>query len=567
MSDRERAGGRVVLVLVLVLAILLGGGYAAAYYAASDKTPRGLTIAGVDVGGRTHPMAERALRQGLRERTHHAITVTIDGRTKRISPVAAGLDVDYAASVAQATEEQSWKLSRLWKHYAGGEELDPVVTVDQARMDTMVARLDKLAGTPATDGDIAFARDRIKVTDPVVGERLDGDEVRAALEAAYLQDEPAAELTLHQQVPDIDTADVQKAMTRFANPAMSGSVRLVFGHTPVRLQPREYAPALGMRARHGKLVPDLDERVLRTLLGDVVSVDGAPVDATVALVDGRPKVVPAKPGARYRRQDVSDAFLAVVRRDLGKRSIKVKARVAEPHVTTRDARRLRIREKVSSFTTYFPYAEYRNTNIGRAAEIVDGTVLKPGETFSLNRTVGERTRRNGFTEGFIISDGIYKEDLGGGVSQLATTLFNAMYFAGLADVEHKPHSFYIDRYPVGREATVAWGSVDLRFRNDTRYGVLVHAHVTPSTPSSQGVVTVSMWSTKVWDITSTTSDRYRSRPPRTRTLKSSDCYPHTGYDGFDVDVTRHFRRHGRTTLDHDEVFHTRYLPSDTVVCK
>ena len=76
--------------------------------------------------------------------------------------------------------------------------------------------------------------------------------------------------------------------------------------------------------------------------------------------------------------------------------------------------------------------------------------------------MGERTEANGFTKGYIISDGILVQDLGGGVSQIATTLFNAMFFAGLEDVEHKPHSFYIDRYPIGREATVAWGAVDLR---------------------------------------------------------------------------------------------------------
>jgi len=567
VSEREQAGGRVVLVLILVLAIMLGGGYAAAYYAAADRTPRATTIAGVDVGGRTPSDAFVALRQGLRERTHRPITVTVNGRTTRVSPHEAGLDVDFAASVDQATEKPSWKLSRLWEHYAGGDELDPVVTLDPGRMDALVTRLDELDGTPATDGAIDFGRDRIKVSDPVVGEYLDADETRAALEAAYLQDDPVAALTLHEEQPDIDSSDVQKAMTRFANPAMSGSVRLLFGKTPVRLQPREYAPALGMRARGGKLVPDLDAAMLRKLVGAAVAGDGAPVDASIALVDGKPRVEPAKPGVAYHQDDINDAFLRLVSRDLGKRSLKVKARVAEPDFTTRDARRLRIREKVSSFTTYFPYAEYRNTNIGRAAQIVDGTVLKPGETFSLNDTVGERTRANGFTDGFIISDGIFQEDLGGGVSQLATTLFNAMYFAGLEDVEHKPHSFYIDRYPVGREATVAWGSVDLRFRNDTPYGVLIHAHVTPSTPSRSGVVTVSMWSRKYWDITSTTSDRYRFVPPRTRTLKTDDCYPNTGYDGFDVDVTRHFRRHGRSRLDHDEVFHTRYTPSDTVICK
>src|SRR5690606_8421626 len=143
-------------------------------------------------------------------------------------------------------------------------------------------------------------------------------------------------------------------------------------------------------------------------------------------------------------------------------------------------------------------------------------ILKPGEVFSLNDTVGERTRENGFTEGFVISDGILVEDLGGGVSQMATTLFNAMFFAGLEDVEHKPHSFYIDRYPLGREATVAWGAIDLRFENDTPHGVLIYANVKPSTPSSQGVVTVSMYSTKYWDITTTTSDRYNFTEEETR---------------------------------------------------
>ena len=123
------------------------------------------------------------------------------------------------------------------------------------------------------------------------------------------------------------------------------------------------------------------------------------------------------------------------------------AKVAKPDFTTQEARDLQIKERVSTFTTYYPYADYRNVNIGRAAELVNGTVLKPGETFSLNDTVGERTRANGFTEGYIIQDGILMHDLGGGVSQMATTTFNAMFFAGLEDVEHKPHSFYIDRYP------------------------------------------------------------------------------------------------------------------------
>ena len=220
-------------------------------------------------------------------------------------------------------------------------------------------------------------------------------------------------------------------------------------------------------------------------------------------------MVPAKPGVSYDPDDVSGAFLELVTQPEGEREMKVEATVAEPDFTTEDAQALKIKEQVSTFTTYYPYAEYRNINIGRAAELVDGTMLKPGETFSLNDTVGERTGENGFTEGFIISDGIFKEDLGGGVSQMATTTFNAMFFAGLKDVEHKPHSFYIDRYPVGREATVAWGSVDLRFQNDTPYGVLIHAtRHAEHARRRQGVVTVRCTPRSTGTSPPRPSDRY-----------------------------------------------------------
>ncbi|MEO5853195.1 MAG: VanW family protein, partial [Nocardioides sp.] len=367
--------------------------------------------------------------------------------------------------------------------------------------------------------------------------------------------------------PDVDAADVRAAVDGFANPAMSSPVTLTFGGSQVRLAPRDYAPALSMVPESGALVPRLDVDRLDALMAGRVAGAGAPVDASVTLVDGRPQVTPSRPGVTYQPEAVHAAFLDLVASPDGERELAVESTVARPAFTTKDAQALRITEQVSTFTTYYPYAEYRNTNIGRAAELVDGTVLKPGDTFSLNGTVGERTEANGFTEGFIISDGIFKEELGGGVSQMATTTFNAAFFAGLKDVEHKPHSFYIDRYPVGREATVAWGAIDLRFQNDTPYGILVSAEVTPGTPSTSGVLTVSMYSTKYWDITTTTGERTNITSPDTRVLRTEDCYPNTGYGGFDIDVVRYFRRAGESALDHDETTSTTYTPSDTVICK
>ncbi|WP_426241563.1 VanW family protein [Nocardioides sp. LHG3406-4] len=564
---KERAGARVVVLLLLGLAVLAGGAYALAHEMTGDKVPRGTTVSGVRIG--SHPQAEAAavLERGLADRALAPIPVTVGGQSRTVTPAEAGLGVDYDASVAEAGGGDSWAPARLWDYFTGGDELEAVVTVDETAMTALVETLNAEMGTQPREGTVRFREAEVRTRQPRVGSGLDPAAVREALTGAYLDDGGTAELELVDVPPDIDEADVQQALTTFANPAVSEPVTLTFDDSVVKLAPRDYTAALSLAPADGVLVPQLDAARLAELVKSRVGEADAPVDATVALVGGRPKVIPAKPGVTFDQAQIDSAFLGLVAAPSGQRSLAVTATVAKPDFTTGDARRLNIKERISTFTTYYPYAEYRNINIGRAAELVNGTVLKPGETFSLNDTVGERTVANGFTKGFVISDGIFKEDLGGGVSQMATTTFNAMFFAGLKDIEHKPHSFYIDRYPVGREATVVWGSVDLRFQNDTPHGVLIYANVTPATPSSSGVVTVSMYSTKTWDITTSTSDRYNLTPAKTRTLTTEDCYPNTGYGGFEVDVKRYFRRPGQSELHHSENFHTTYTPSDTVICK
>ncbi len=562
--EREKEGGRVVLLMLAGLVLLAGGAYSAAYLAAGDRVPRGTTVAGVGIGGQTADEATATLEEELR--VDAPLEVSVGASTQRLRPDDLGLAVDIEESVAAAGGGRSWDPARLWDYYTGGDELSAVLDVDDDAMTAAIARLDKQVGTPARNGAVRFQGTQIVEREPREGQQLDPDAVRAAIE----DDWPAREATpigleLVTVEPDIDSADVRTAVDEFANPAVSAPVTLLFGRSEIRLSQREFLPALRLRAQDGELVPSVARKQLTRLLDRRIS-SGEPVDATVRLVDGRPKVIKAKPGVTFEPDDVERQLLRVVTRPSGDRRARIEAVAEQPEVSTKDARGWGIKERVSTFTTYYPHADYRNTNIGRAGEIVDGTVLEPGEVFSLNGIVGERTRENGFTEGFIISDGILVEDLGGGVSQMATTLFNAAFFAGLEDVEHKPHSFYIDRYPIGREATVAWGAVDLRFRNDTKHGVLVTADVKPSTPSSSGVVTVSMWSTKTWDITTRTSDRYNFTEEQTRRVDTPDCHANEGYGGFDIDVWRYFRRPGSDELVKQEKFHTTYTPSDTVVC-
>ena len=192
-------------------------------------------------------------------------------------------------------------------------------------------------------------------------------------------------------------------------------------------------------------------------------------------------------------------------------------------------------------------------------------MLKPGEVFSLNGIVGERTAANGFVKGFIIKGGKFKEELGGGVSQSATTTFNAMFFAGLKDIQHQPHTLYIDRYPAGREATVAWPSLDLKFQNDTKYGVLVQAYRNSGAGSGRGSITVRMWSTKTYDkVDSTTPRRSNFTSGRELTDDSEDCVPQSPVQGFDVNYQRRFYKNGQVVKR--ENFSWRYAPTDRVKC-
>lgn len=147
-------------------------------------------------------------------------------------------------------------------------------------------------------------------------------------------------------------------------------------------------------------------------------------------------------------------------------------------------------EQVSSFTTPHSCCESRVTNIQRMADIVRGYYLLPGEALSLNDYVGPRTTEKGFVAAGAIRAGRLTPEIGGGVSQFATTIFNAAYFAGLDFIEYRAHSLYFSRYPFGREATISSPAPDLVFENTTEYPILIWTSYTPTS------ITVSMYSTK-----------------------------------------------------------------------
>lgn len=573
MSDQRHhtSDRRVIPGLLLGLLVLGGGAYAATHLYMRDRVPADTRVNGIAIGGLTPVAAERRLREGLGGRAAEPLTVVADGHSATIQPAAAGFRVDVPATVAQVRSSPGWEPRRMWEWYADRTRVDAVVAVDEGALSRAVDGFARQVDDPAVEGAVTFADGEASATYPERGSLLDRPEAAARIRSAFLHDEgPGNVVRLRTRVaqPAVTKDAVSRAMDGFANPATSASVVVRLDDRPgrsIRLMPDDFTQALSMRAVGARLVPRLDApRLLAVLRPKMRALGRPPQDARITVVAGRPALTPARNGRSFRSADVIRGFLPAL--TSAGRTLTVRSIPVQPAFSTADARRLGITEQVSAFSTRFPYAAYRNTNLGRAAQLIDGTLLKPGQTFSLNRTVGERTAANGFTQGYIIEDGVFTKDFGGGVSQVATTTFNAAFFAGLADVEHKAHSFYISRYPEGREATVVWPDVDLRFKNTTPYGVLVTASIQRATPTRPGVMRVAMYSTKFWDIRTTTSPRYDPRPFRTRQLSGPGCVPNRGYDGFDVDVHRLFYRHGSETLDHRETMHTSYAPSDTVVC-
>jgi vancomycin resistance protein YoaR len=540
-------------------------GYGAAFAFAGDKIPGDTTVLGIPLGGLSESDAKAKLEAGLKDRLAQPVTLKAGESTYKVDPVEAGLSLDVDATVAAAGAGRSLAPGHIWHALTGGDAIQPVIKKDDTLLQAAVAKLAKQVNRPATEGTITFKDAKPVQHAPAEGLQLDNAKAAGTVLAAYPADATPDELAVAVTQPQVGTEAIKQAMTEYAEPAMSGPIRLTVGSKSVELQPAEIAPALTLTAKDGKFTPTLNAKLLEPLFQErFKALETLPKDATVAIVGAGPKVIPAVDGMVVDRTKVVPAIISILPKPVGERRAQVGLTQTKAKVTTEAATALGIKEVMGQFTTQFPHAPYRNVNIGTAARKINGTLLKPNETFSLNKIVGERTKENGFTEGNIISGGKFVLDLGGGVSQSATTTFNAAFFAGLKDVEHKAHSVYISRYPIGREATVAWPSVDMKFLNDSGHGILVQTIFRASTPGRAGSITVKIWGTKVWDITAGQSGKSNARQPKIVYNTEANCRPQAPTAGFDITVYRYFAQNG--VRKKTESFVTKYNAADDIRC-
>jgi vancomycin resistance protein YoaR len=483
---------------VLALILALGGAVAITELTFRDRVVPGVEVAGTDMSGQGRPEVGALLLRLARGLGETPLRFEADGRTFTTTPAGLGWepDVGATADAALAIGHRGAPWTKLWDRIrgeTGGIELDWVARWDAARAGTILDLWGSKVGSASREASLRIADGRIQTSPPRSGLAIDEERIlaraRSAVGGADIPD--VAALPLRRLEPRTDEGDLRAALRR-VHRILEGPIRLTARGEAFELSSEELGALVQTRVKDapdgGRLAvyfpaPDV-ERVLRPYARRV---EVPPEDTEFDIVDGRVRMGPSRSGLVLEPKLASRELLrASLSRD---RESELELVVQKPELTRGDAKALGIHDRLSTFTTSYTPGEPRVRNIHLAADFLDGAVVMPDTMFSLNERVGPRTTERGFVRAPVIYEEKFTEDVGGGTSQLATTTFNAAFFAGYPFVDYQPHTYYIDRYPMGREATVSYPEPDLKFRNDTTSAFLI---ATSTTASS---VTVSIYGT------------------------------------------------------------------------
>jgi len=406
--------------------------------------------------------------------------------------VRGALDIDRDRSTV--ARPLAWAASFL------DERAAPLTfTIDDTTLESGLAELG--GDEDATEPSVVATTDGFGVVSGASGRRISPDGVaKQLLERAESGEKPIiVDAHVEETAPTVSDEEAQ-ALADSLNAGTKAGLTVTAGDQTASL------PATTVRAWVSSEIHD--GAIAATIAAEAAVADVQAAlpdqteakDASFTIENGAVKLIPSTDGTKCCAADTPQRLLAAI--DGGTGTVEIGLEVDEADFSTEDAQKLGVKEpvgtttdwkgvaQVKSFTTYHACCAARVTNIHKMADIVRGTLVLPGEQFSINAVVGERTTAKGFVVAGAIADGEHVDEVGGGVSQFATTMFNAAFFAGLPIDTYQAHSERFDRYPFGREATMGWPNPDLAWTNNTPYGILVWTSYTDTS------ITVTLYSTQ-----------------------------------------------------------------------
>jgi vancomycin resistance protein YoaR len=238
-----------------------------------------------------------------------------------------------------------------------------------------------------------------------------------------------------------------------------------------------------------KLVKNEKEKLLRLkfvynsdVVNQVISdmkkdINREPIDATITMVKrGVFQVTPEVIGLQLEEDKLKKEIISKINGNLENDMINIEAPVKENVPKYTEAELSKINSKISEYSTGFTYSgEGRSTNVRLATAAINGKVLMPGDVFSFNGTVGERTADRGYKSAHVIVGEKLIDGLGGGICQVSSTIYNTVIRAGLNSVERTNHTMVSGYVNIGQDATVDWGNIDYKFKNTFEYPIYIEA--------------------------------------------------------------------------------------------
>jgi vancomycin resistance protein YoaR len=477
----------------------------------ADLVTRNVTLAGRAVGGLSPDELDPIIEQLAAEHADDRVVVRADGLEITATNTEAGISLDgeavKAAVLDAGRQENPVSAFSTWvTAFATPVDIEPIFTIDLDVAREMIRSAPGWVRVPPTEPSFTTATGEVVVTPGRPGEYLDPDEVAESLaaEVAFGESPFAVDITWSPMPPKYGEAEIEQAIVAFDE--------LTDTQLPVRINRRTaYIGTTSLRhwvdsavAEEG-IVPVFNEqRMLKSLEMLFEGYESDYPQPAYRVVDGEVLYdLEGDPAMACCDVGVAEEVRRGAELD-GVAYVFLPTKPAEPDGGEARVASLGVKEVVGEFTTNHACCANRVTNIHRIADIIRGVVIGPGERFSVNDYVGDRTREKGFLPAGSIHQGHYTDDVGGGISQFATTLFNAAFFAGLELDDYQSHTIYISRYPYGREATLNYPDVDLAIVNNTPYAVMIWTEYTDTS------ITVKLYSTHFWDVEQSGQSSWRS---------------------------------------------------------
>jgi vancomycin resistance protein YoaR len=478
------AAGSVVFVLVLGLVI-----DSALYH---NKVHRGVSVSGHDLGGLTPEKAKATLDQLVADAAKTPITLSSGSASWSVLPADAGTKIDTAATVSDAMDVSRRSnfvvdlVRRLTLHFKH-KDIPLRGTIDNAKMDQVLAGIARSINVEPVNPGLVINGSNIGIVEGKTGRVVDQTKLRDYLKTLLLSLRSAKlDVPMVTKEPAMTVQDSQHALQQ-AKTMISAPVRLTYSDHSWTLTPEQIISSMDFSSEEkngvASLVSFLSAEKLAGFLGPVSdAVQTKPTNATFGSDGEKAWVIDAVSGKKLDAEKTAQA-LTTAALSADNRTAKVVVATAEANRTTDEAKAMGIKDKLGSFSTRWEGTSERQVNVRITTKYASDVILAPGELYDFDEQIGPRTPERGYKMApGIVAPGKLDDVFGGGICQVSTTLFNAVFFAGLDVVERVNHSIFIDHYPKGRDATVTANGANLRFRNDTSNYILIRG-------SSNGITT------------------------------------------------------------------------------